>query len=313
MNKQSFITTLLTVLMSMTGAKTFAHDIEVKNEDGVTIYYEWIKNNTELSVSRRGFSDNSYLNEYSGNVVIPESVDYLGITYRVTSINYNAFSNCSNLTSITIPKSVIYFYSFSLSGCSNITSIKVENNNPKYDSRNDCNAIIETATNTLIAGCKNTIIPNSVTSIAGGAFRGCNSLATLTIPNNITSIGGGAFYGCSGLTSITVESGNSKYDSRNDCNAIIETSSNTLIAGCKNTTVPNEVTSIGANAFGGCVSLTSIDIPNSVTSIGESAFSLCSGLTSIDIQRRDIHRRGCLLRLQQSGHCKNIPQCDPHQ
>ena len=99
----------------------------------------------------------------------------------------------------------------------------------------------------------------------------------------MTSIGKNAFKGCSGLNSISVENGNTNYDSRNNCNAIIETASNTLIAGCKNTTIPNSVTSIGSYAFYGCSGLTSVTIPNSVTSIGTEAFHGCSGLTSITI------------------------------
>ena len=202
----------------------------------------------------------------------------------------------------------------------------VESENPKYDSRNNCNAIIETASNTLIAGCKATIIPNSVTSIGNRAFERCSaltsidipygvtsignhafddcsnltsvtipnsvtsigdyafsdcSLTSVTIPNSVTSIGKYAFVDCPNLASIVVESGNPNYDSRNDCNAIIETASNTLIAGCKNTIIPNNVTNIGKRAFYGCSGLTSVIIPNSVTSIGNFAFYNCSGLTSV--------------------------------
>ena len=124
-----------------------------------------------------------------------------------------------------------------------------------------------------------------MTSIGHEAFENCSSLTSLTIPNSVTSIGNYAFRYCSGLTSITVEKGNTKYDSRDNCNAIIETNTNKLIAGCKNTTIPNSVTSIGGFAFEGCSGLTSITIPNSVTSIENGAFDGCSGLTSITFER----------------------------
>ena len=106
MNKQSFISILLAVLMSMTGAKASAHDISVKNSNDVTIYYVWTNNNTELAVSYGGYSYDSYSDEYTGEVVIPESVKYNGNTYRLTSIGNNAFRVCSRLTSVTIPISV---------------------------------------------------------------------------------------------------------------------------------------------------------------------------------------------------------------
>ena len=108
MSKQSFITILLTMLMSMTGTKAFAHNIKATNDDGVTIYYVWTDNYTELAVSYRGEDYYSYDNEYTGNVVIPESVDYNGNTYPVTSINSRAFYDCGGLTSVTIPNSVTY-------------------------------------------------------------------------------------------------------------------------------------------------------------------------------------------------------------
>ena len=141
---------------------------------------------------------------YTGNITIPSSFTYNETNYSVTSIRGQAFYNCSGLTSITIPNSVTSIGVNAFQSCSGLASISVEAGNTVYDSRNNCNAIIETASNTLVAGCKNTVIPNSVTSIGLSAFFGCSGLTSIIIPKNVTSIGGFAFSGCSGLTSVTV-------------------------------------------------------------------------------------------------------------
>lgn len=234
------------------------------------------------------------------NTIIPNSV---------TSIRSGAFWG-SGLTSLVIPNSVTDIGSQAFVYCSDLTSILVASGNPVFDSRNNCNAVIESETNTLLVGCKNTIIPNSVTIIGGAAFQGCTGLTTLSsfnIPNSVTTIGGHAFWGCMGLTSIiipnyidsigsrafgdnpgltsiTVELGNPRYDSRNNCNAIIETETNSLRIGCKNTVIPNSVTSIGDCAFHGSTDMTSVTIPKSVTSIAYGAFSGCTGLSSVIIK-----------------------------
>ena len=124
-------------------------------------------------------------------------------------------------------------------------------------------------------------IPDCVTSIGEGAFYNCTSLKSITIGNSVTSIGVYAFAVCDSLESIVVAEGNPVYDSREGCNAIIETETNTLICGCKSTIIPDSVTSIGKEAFDGCTSLTSITIPDSVTSIGEDAFRGCTSLTTV--------------------------------
>ena len=283
----------------MLATNASAYDFAVKNADGVMIYYNFGSNEAEACVTNKTNADN----DYSGSVVIPEEITYDNKTLKVTGIGENAFYNCKALTSITIPKSVTSIGNTAFGSCSALTSIVVEKNNSKYDSRNNCNAIIETNSNTLIAGCKNSVIPNdvtsigknafycssltsitipnSVTSIGEAAFFNCKALTSITIPNSVTSIGRSAFSSCSALTSIVIEKNNPQYDSRNNCNAIIETNSNTLIAGCKNTIIPNDVTSIGDKAFY-CSQIENITIPNSVTSIGKNAF-YWSSLTSITI------------------------------
>ncbi len=243
-----------------------------------------------------------------GNAAFIGCVNLVSITIpnSVTSIGSSAFSYCKSLTSITIPKSVTNIEPGIASNCPNLISIKVEEGNKNYDSRNNCNAIIDKKYNGLLLGCQNTIIPNSVAAIWTCAFNGastltsitipnsvkvigaiafseCSSLASITIPKSVTTIGEAAFQGCSGLSSIIVEPGNAKYDSRNSCNALIETKTNNLILGCKNTVIPNSVKRIEESAFWGCSELTSIEIPSSVTSIGEWAFAWCSSLSSVTI------------------------------
>ncbi|MBR5726678.1 MAG: leucine-rich repeat protein [Muribaculaceae bacterium] len=334
----------LLLLAMLLPATASAYDFEV---DG--IYYN-INGNEAIVTNGSYYGDGEY-GYYSGDVTLPETVTYEGTTYPVTAIDHIAFANCHDLTSVSIPNSVIAignnaFYGCTsltsiniphsvtfiegnfLAGCDSLTSIIVDSGNPKYDSRDNCNAVIETASNTLIAGCMGTVIPNSVTTIDNYAFAYCSGLTSVNIPNSVTTIGVMAFARCGNLTnvnignsvseigdwafvscrslkSIIVDSGNPKYDSRNNCNAIIETASNTLIVGCMGTVIPgsvnsigysafygsgltgvdipNSVTTIDKDAFYGCTSLTSINIPNSVTTIGDYAFQSCTGLTSVDL------------------------------
>ena len=195
------------------------------------------------------------------------------IPNNVTTIGDYAFENCSSLTTITIPNSVTTIGDGTFWNCSSLTTITIPNN-------------VTTIGDGTFWNCSSltTItIPNNVTTIGDDAFWNCSSLTTITIPNNVTTIGSNPFSGCSGLNSIIVESGNLKYDSRNDCNAIIESSNNSLISGCKSTDIPNNIMSIGANAFSGCSGLTHVNIPDKVTTIGYGAFSDCSGLTYVNI------------------------------
>jgi len=125
------------------------------------------------------------------------------------------------------------------------------------------------------------VIPDSVTSIENYAFFNCAELTAIIIPDSETRIEQSAFGGCWGLTSITIKQGNPIYDSRDNCNAIIETATNKLVAGCMKTIIPDSVTEIGESAFDGCIYLTSINIPDSITKIGDGAFYGCSLLGKI--------------------------------
>ena len=291
MKQNIFFRVIVAIAMMLIGwLPSLAHDFEV---DGV--FYNETSDNT-AAVTYKGYSIDSYLNEYAGDVVIPSSVNYYGVTYSVTSIGDGAFAWCESLASIQIPNSVTSIGDWAFNCCDSLTSIEIPNSVTSIG--DGAFARCESLTSIEIPNSVTSIgddafaycydltsiqIPNSVTSIGDGAFAYCYDLTSIQIHNSVTSIGYGAFSGCDDLTSIVVDAGNSKYDSRNDCNAIIETASNTLVAGCKNTIIPNSVTSIGDWAFEYCISLTSIEIPNSVASIGNYAFSECSSLTSIQI------------------------------
>lgn len=301
----------LFLLAFLLPANVTAHDFEV---DG--IYY--IINGNQATVTYKGASSSQYLNEYSGSITIPSTVAYNGTTYTVvsigneafyecysltgisipntvntiskrafyrckltsmdipnsvTNIGDEAFSQCSGLTRITIPNSVTNLGVNPFTYCSGLESITVASDNLVYDSRNSCNAIVEKVSNTLIAGCHNTIIPNTVTSIGDCAFRGCDNMTNITIPNSVKTICSRAFQSCYSLNSIIIP------------NSVISIS-NYAFGGCISLTsidIPNSVTSIGEFAFNQCFELPSVTIPNSVTSIGQSAFSGCQSLTSIII------------------------------
>ena len=249
----------------------------------------------------------------------------------VWEIKGNAFRNCVSLKSITIPADVHKIENTVFHICTNLESIVVEEGNSTYDSRDNCNAVIETATNTLKIGFSSTKIPNTVTTIGGGAFEGttlksivipegvtligngafkdCKSLETVSLPNSLERIYPSAFrnskissisipagvkdisedvfYDCNNLSTITVSNGNTKYDSRDNCNALIETATNTILRGSSSTVIPNSVTAIGANAFR-YSKIAKIVIPASVKNIGQWAFQDCKSLTTVVCKSKSV-------------------------
>ncbi len=218
------------------------------------------------------------LPRYSGILDIPNEVTYNGTTYAVTDIHWNALIVCENLDSVTIPESVtnLTVSTYGSSGDTRanncIKKIFVSNTNPVFNSRNDCNAIIETATNTLVVGCNYTIIPSTITSIGPGAFAFCCELNNIELPNTVTSIGTSAFYGCSGLTNFTVP-------------PLVSAINSCVFYGCtglETINLPSSITNIGWSAFQNCNALTSLTIPESVTDISGEAFAQCYNLVDIE-------------------------------
>ena len=245
---------LLLFVMMVLPFMASAHDIEVKNADGVTIYYNYFNNGTELEVTFRGSSYNDYSNEYQGNVAIPEEVTYMNRTRKVTSIGNYAFYYCSKLTSVTIPNSVTSIELGTFSGCSGLTSINIPNSVTSIGS----GAFYYCSSLTSVT------IPNSVTSIRNSAFFGCSSLTSITIPNSVTSIGNWAFWNCSGLTSVTIP---------NSVTSIGDYAFQ-YCKGLTSVTIPKSVTSIGDEAFDG-VDLTTVVslIENPFVIVGKSSSS----------------------------------------
>ena len=309
---------ILLAIVMLTPLLTSAEILERINING--IYYNLNQETKQAEVTNSvGWGGGGY----SGNIVIPQVVEYNSLSYSVTTIGYQAFWNCSVLTSVTIPNSVTTIDSSAFDSCSGLTSLTIPNSVTSIGNQafGNCTGLISMTipssvtvieTQTFL-GCSNLTsvsIPNSVTSIEYNAFRNCSSLTSVTIPNSVTSIGAGAFSGCSSLnsvhitdlsawcdikffTSLTLPFSRSYHLILNGTeinNLVIPDNVTTIGEGAfcycsylTSVTLPNSVSSIGANAFQYCSSLASVSIPNSVTSIGANAFYSCSSLTSVTI------------------------------
>ncbi len=290
-------TMLLTITAILYSIAAIAHNFEV---DG--IYYNIISSeDLTVEVTHRGDEYQSYSNEYTGEVLIPEKVAYNGDTYSVTSIGDGAFYGCSNLMSVNIPSSVtsigkaafydtewwngqleglVYMDCFLLgykgenpSGNMEIKEgTKIIGNWAFYNCRNLTSITFPNSVTNIgegaffdCSGLTSIIIPNSITNIKSCTFYACSSLANVNIPSSVTSIGESAFSSCSSLTNITIPNS-------------VTSIGDGVFQNCKNLTtiiLPNSVTSIGWGAFSDCSNLTSITLPNSVTNIGEGAFEYC--------------------------------------
>ena len=333
-------TWLTTIAMLLCCITANAHDFEM---NGI-YYYISSSTNLTLSVTYKGNSYSNYANEYTGEVTIPSQVYYNNKWYTVTRIRTEAFKECVNLTSVNIQGGVTYIEPNAFEGCTSLNtvtlnnelttigyyaflgctslksitfpenllsinflafsentslesivisknlktidptafyycpelkSIRVDTENEFFDSRNNCNAIIETATNQLILGCKNTVIPNSVVSIGDYAFS-FSSISSISIPENCSTIGSGAFQGCSLLCSVSIPSNVNELPS-------------SCFEGCVSLTevsLPNGLTKIGNETFMGCTALSEIRIPDNVTSIGQSAFEGCSSITAVNLPNK---------------------------
>ena len=307
MKQNIFFRAIVAIAMMLIGwLPSLAYDFEV---DGV--FYKKTSDNA-VAVTYKGEYSFDFSNEYAGDVVIPSSVKYKGVTYSVTSIGYWAFRECSSLTSIEIPNSVTSIGDEAFEGCSGLTSVTIDNSvtsigdgafygcsgltnviwnvikcsdfddekNPFYYCSNITSFTfgdkVEYIPARLCYGMNKLTsieISNSVTSIGDEAFFNCSSLTSIEIPNSVTSIGDYAFGYCESLTSIEIPNSVTS----------IEHGMFTRCSSLISIKIPNSVTSIGEWAFGYCESLTGIEIGNSVTSIGEWAFGYCSSLTSIEI------------------------------
>ncbi len=196
---------------------------------------------------------------------------YITIPNSVETIGANAFKECLMLNRVTMGSSLKVIDNYAFATNIKLASVAISNSvtHINDDAFRQCYNL------------ENVTFGSSLEEIGFSAFSNCESLTSLNIPASVNKIGGSAFVYCPSLESIKVESGNATYDSRNNCNAIIQKNGNMLLVGCKNTSIPGTVKAIGDNAFAGASTMTNITIPASVNNIKYSAFIDCKNLANV--------------------------------
>lgn len=296
-NPQNMKRILIIVIFILIALTAKAFDFSAVCSSGQKLYFNIIDGTNQVEIVAPN-NDPDYLwdgfAEPKGRLVLPSSVKYQNKEYIVTKVGELAFNGCDKITELTIPNTitVIDSYSFetcvglkqlyipgsvtvigdrAFSQCSNLESITIDPQNPVYDSRDNCNAIIKTSTNELILGCGNTVIPHSVTKIARWAFYLCTNLKTITIPNSVIDIEEDAFGSCQNLTSIRLS------ENLTELKGFV-------FFGCKSLTsivIPEGVRSIGSYAFASCSMLKTIILPSTLTNMHEKTFNECNSLQTV--------------------------------
>jgi len=270
-----FVLVLAVVTFSLTVSADEYTDLSTN------VVYTYDPNGTTAEVKRgvrHDWDDGSTVYEAgspnaSGNVVILEKIIVNGKEFSVTKIGNFAFCMLNDLIHVSIPSSVRSIGFEAFSGCSKLESIDMKEGLQEIcqESFRDCVSL------------RSVLLPSGLESIGFAAFSGCQELTSIIIPASVSDIHMTSFYSCNSLESIIVEEGNSVYDSRYNCNAIVKTADNTLIIGCKNTEIPNTVTAIGEKAFTSCQGLSEIVVPGSVREIGKYAFQNCTNLRKLTL------------------------------
>ena len=265
-------------------------DYIIEYNAGYYLLFNFINNQTELSLDKLNYTfSHDQSNMY--NVTIPMVV----AGFPVTQIGEEAFKDRKSLKEINIPKTVNQISAGCFAGCSNLDTIIIEEGNSYYDSRNNCNAIIQKEDNVLIAGCRRTIIPDAVTEISKYAF--CGSLFTqINIPSSVSRIGDYAFSECKYLTHLeipesVIEIGDAAFNECRELKIIniphsITRIGNETFANCRSITdltIPESVTELGDDAFYKCKKLNGLVLPSSITKIGNKAFYNCENIISLTI------------------------------